>query len=242
MLTIKDLVEGNHRHFYHQFIRDTKGNPAECRASGQCKTWKTRPDEFKLPVKYGLYSSFYITNDNAVNWCLTEEDAMLYPLRKHGDWNLFMNKTGLRPTKFICSQCHDEKDIPKEPSCTTGYAFTGAGLLICYECDGKNDLQDMNKKGFTYLYLSKFTDGANPDLVKEFGLHTALNMKSAHYIVQNWCGTLKYPVLGYTEGKHNIAKYRIDFWFMGPDKFIWHGIALGDSEYCRCVRTKRTKM
>ena len=35
------------------------------RASGKCKTWKTRPEEFKLPIKYGLYESSYLTHENA---------------------------------------------------------------------------------------------------------------------------------------------------------------------------------
>jgi len=35
------------------------------RANGQLKTWKTRPDDFKLPIKYGLRECWYLTNDNA---------------------------------------------------------------------------------------------------------------------------------------------------------------------------------
>ena len=35
------------------------------RANGKCITWKTRPDDFKLPVKHGLYSYGYITHENA---------------------------------------------------------------------------------------------------------------------------------------------------------------------------------
>jgi hypothetical protein len=34
------------------------------RASGKCKTWKTRPEEFKLPIKFGLYESSYLTHEN----------------------------------------------------------------------------------------------------------------------------------------------------------------------------------
>lgn len=30
------------------------------RVSGQVKTWKTRPDEVKVPIKYGLRTSTYI--------------------------------------------------------------------------------------------------------------------------------------------------------------------------------------
>jgi hypothetical protein len=35
------------------------------RSNGQCKTWKTRPEEFSLPIKYGLWSYSYLTNTNA---------------------------------------------------------------------------------------------------------------------------------------------------------------------------------
>ena len=34
-------------------------------ANGKCKTWKTRPNEFKLPIKHGLYDYGYITHENA---------------------------------------------------------------------------------------------------------------------------------------------------------------------------------
>lgn len=32
----------------------------EFRVSGKAKTWKTRPDDVKIPVKYGLYENAYI--------------------------------------------------------------------------------------------------------------------------------------------------------------------------------------
>lgn len=35
------------------------------RASGALRTWKTRPGEFRLPVKHGLRESGAITHDNA---------------------------------------------------------------------------------------------------------------------------------------------------------------------------------
>jgi hypothetical protein len=39
--------------------------PRYWRASGKCQTWKTRPNEFKLPVKHGLYNNAHITHENA---------------------------------------------------------------------------------------------------------------------------------------------------------------------------------
>lgn len=41
------------------------GEIAKCRRNGKTQTWKTRPNDFKIPVKYGLYEYFYITNENA---------------------------------------------------------------------------------------------------------------------------------------------------------------------------------
>ena len=35
------------------------------RRNGKTQTWKTRPDDFKVPIKHGLYSYGYITQDNA---------------------------------------------------------------------------------------------------------------------------------------------------------------------------------
>lgn len=56
------------REFHHTTAKNADGTPLRCRANGKCKTWKTRPDEFRLPVKYGLKQCFYITEDNANEW------------------------------------------------------------------------------------------------------------------------------------------------------------------------------
>lgn len=39
--------------------------PVRWRANGKCKTWKRDPARFQLPIKHGLYSYGYITNENA---------------------------------------------------------------------------------------------------------------------------------------------------------------------------------
>ena len=41
------------------------GTPKRYRRNGATKLWKTRPDDFKIPVKHGLYRFGYITQDNA---------------------------------------------------------------------------------------------------------------------------------------------------------------------------------
>jgi len=43
------------------------------RPSGRCQTWKTRPEEFRLPVKYGLYESGEITHRNCESFHLASD-------------------------------------------------------------------------------------------------------------------------------------------------------------------------
>lgn len=53
---------------HHAYKRNRDGTPMRVRVTGKCKTWKTRPDEFKLPVMYGLYESGYVTHENCGEW------------------------------------------------------------------------------------------------------------------------------------------------------------------------------
>jgi hypothetical protein len=57
---------------HHAKLRNSDGTPVRCRVNGACQTWKTRPDEFKLPVKHGLRDCFYITELNADQWSLSQ--------------------------------------------------------------------------------------------------------------------------------------------------------------------------
>ena len=54
--------------FFHIRLRNADGSAVRCRANGACKTWKTRPDDYRLPVKYGLRQCFYLTPSNAHEW------------------------------------------------------------------------------------------------------------------------------------------------------------------------------
>lgn len=49
------------------------GSCHEYRSNGMCKTWKTRPDEFRKPVKYGLYTYYAITEVNAYEFHAAED-------------------------------------------------------------------------------------------------------------------------------------------------------------------------
>ena len=52
----------------HVRAKNADKTPMRCRIMGKCKVWVTRPKEFKLPVKHGLRSSFYIEPSNAELW------------------------------------------------------------------------------------------------------------------------------------------------------------------------------
>ena len=66
-LTAADLLATHE--FWHRTITNADGTPVRCRKSGKLKTWKTRPRDFKLPVKHGLKNSFYLTPENIGEWC-----------------------------------------------------------------------------------------------------------------------------------------------------------------------------
>lgn len=51
--------------FYHRDHRNADGTAARWRRNGRTQTWKTRPDDYRVPVKYGLKSCDAITPDAA---------------------------------------------------------------------------------------------------------------------------------------------------------------------------------
>lgn len=61
---------GEYNEFWHRKARDSKGMPVRVRRNGKIKLWKTRPTEFRLPVKYGLRDHFYIDHNNVNEWVL----------------------------------------------------------------------------------------------------------------------------------------------------------------------------
>jgi len=68
---------------------------AECRRNGQTKTWKTRPDNYMVPVKRGLYEYGYISHSNNENFH-TPEDCPLGngALLLWGNGTVFIRKWG----------------------------------------------------------------------------------------------------------------------------------------------------
>lgn len=69
MITRDVAVRARHGQiFHHVSLTNADGTPVRCRVNGICKTWVRRPDDFRLPVKYGLKTCFYITPRNAHEW------------------------------------------------------------------------------------------------------------------------------------------------------------------------------
>ena len=61
---------------YHVINRNSDGSPERWRVNGQVKTWKTRPNEVRIPVKHGLYSYDYLTQDDLDLVSTTEKQAI----------------------------------------------------------------------------------------------------------------------------------------------------------------------
>jgi hypothetical protein len=57
---------------YHITMKNADGSAFRARVNGRCQVWKTRPKEFKLPMKHGLRTYFDITHDNCDEWLLEE--------------------------------------------------------------------------------------------------------------------------------------------------------------------------
>lgn len=55
---------------FHTSMTNRDGTPKRCRVNGKCKTWKTDPTRYMLPVKAGLYSYGYISPDNEASWSI----------------------------------------------------------------------------------------------------------------------------------------------------------------------------
>lgn len=78
-------IESVREAFMHIKDNRAKAKPGStrvvsARSNGAVKLWKTRPDDFRAPFKYGLRECFYITPDNAHEWFTTAEDAANSPV------------------------------------------------------------------------------------------------------------------------------------------------------------------
>ena len=63
---MKNLSYGDHVYF-----EDNHGNFKMCKVNGNPKTWKTRPLDVEVPLKYGLYEYSYAGYHNGEVWLNT---------------------------------------------------------------------------------------------------------------------------------------------------------------------------
>ena len=57
---------------YHYKQKNRDGSAMRARVNGRVIVWKTRPNDFKVPMKHGLKHCFYLTPSNAADWLLHE--------------------------------------------------------------------------------------------------------------------------------------------------------------------------
>jgi len=67
-ITRETITDANE--FWHRYMRNADNSPVRCRKTGKTHLWKTRPTDYRIPVKCGLKESFYITPEIAINWCI----------------------------------------------------------------------------------------------------------------------------------------------------------------------------
>jgi hypothetical protein len=110
-----------------------------------------------------------------------------------------------------CDIC--DKDCKPE-GIATGYAITSDQRILCYDCAATNERADMIEDGRAVLYHGDDK-------------------------VTNWTGLLSFNCGPARKSRHNIARWRYDVWFIGPDKKQWHGVRYGDNtQILRCRRAK----
>lgn len=152
----------------------------------------------------------------------------------------------VRVAIYTCDRCHEEIAAPAKDSFTTGYGEMPNGDKHCFPCCADLDREHMIADGKITLYLTQSEDsdylGTQDlrDYARLLNSHIYPQMSRKCHYVTNWPGSLRFKVVGGPgQGYHNMARYRYDVWFIGPDRHIWHGTQYGDNtQLCHCKRTK----
>ena len=69
---VKNLKYGDT--LYSTTNKNKDGSPQRWRVNGIVKTWKTRPEEVRVPIKHGLRLHGYVTHENMHMLTLNEEE------------------------------------------------------------------------------------------------------------------------------------------------------------------------
>ncbi len=77
MISLKKAKELQHgTTLYHVNNRNADGTPQRWRVNGKVKTWKRSPERVQVPIKHGLKSFDYLTENELELVSLSEEKAM----------------------------------------------------------------------------------------------------------------------------------------------------------------------
>ena len=69
MITKQDAMQLRHgQHIHHVSLKNADGTPVRARITGKCKVWKTRPNDFRIPWKHGLYTYGEVNELNGAEW------------------------------------------------------------------------------------------------------------------------------------------------------------------------------
>jgi len=60
---------------YHAINKNSDGSPQRWKINGQVKLWKRNPNRIRIPIKHGLYSYDYLTENELELVCLTESEV-----------------------------------------------------------------------------------------------------------------------------------------------------------------------
>jgi hypothetical protein len=71
MITLEQAKQLKHGTIlYHTVNKNADGSPQKWKVNGKVQTWKKTPEKIKVPVKYGLYSYDYLTENDLDLVCL----------------------------------------------------------------------------------------------------------------------------------------------------------------------------
>ena len=77
MITLNEAKKLKHGDtLYHVKNRNSDGTPQRWRVNGKVQTWKRNINRVKVPIKHGLYSYDYLTENDLELVCLNQDDAL----------------------------------------------------------------------------------------------------------------------------------------------------------------------
>jgi hypothetical protein len=128
-----------------------------------------------------------------------------------------------------CDRCNQTIIRPSEY--LPGYG-TIDGQKLCYACCADVERESMIRTGKATLYLVS----SNETILNG----NAAGLSRKVYEVTDWPGKLRFSVPHVRRSVHNLATWRYDFQFTGPDGKVWSGVNYGDNtQIARCKRLKK---